>query len=231
MDHQKQKEDLPLMCNLYSMTTNQEAIRRLFDVAPEFDLTGNLEGGEIYPRRSAPIIRQREDGAREMVMTEWGFPRVKRELKKDGTPYAPTPSTNIRNSHYLMWRDWRQDPQYRCLVPVTKFAEPNPKAKQARQPKDIWFDVAGAEEGVFAFAGLWRSWEGDWIKARGNKQTEVHAFYTCEPNALVKPIHPKAMPVILHPDDYEAWLNGSWDEVKSLQAPFPEKGMRIIDGE
>lgn len=30
------------MCNLYSMTTNVEAIRRLFAVDPASDLSGNL---------------------------------------------------------------------------------------------------------------------------------------------------------------------------------------------
>jgi putative SOS response-associated peptidase YedK len=34
----------------------------------------------------------------------------------------------------------------------------------------------------------------------------AYAFLTPEPNAVVKPIHPKAMPVILHQDDWETWL-------------------------
>jgi len=32
------------------------------------------------------------------------------------------------------------------------------------------------------------------------------ATLTTEPNAIVKPIHPKAMPVILHLNDWETWL-------------------------
>ena len=36
--------------------------------------------------------------------------------------------------------------------------------------------------------------------------SQFEAFLTCEPNPLVVPIHPKAVPVILHPDDYDRWL-------------------------
>ncbi len=41
------------MCNLYRMTSNVEAMRRLFRVtdAPNLPLFG-----EIYPKREAPII-------------------------------------------------------------------------------------------------------------------------------------------------------------------------------
>ena len=43
------------MCNLYSATTNQEAIRNLFNVG--CDLTGNLPPlPGIFPGNSAPIV-------------------------------------------------------------------------------------------------------------------------------------------------------------------------------
>jgi len=51
------------------------------------------------------------------------------------------------------------------------------------------------------FAGIWREWPGD----RGPRAKPVAgphrivAFLTCEPNAVVAPIHPKAMPVALSP--------------------------------
>ena len=52
------------MCNLYSVTTNQEAIRRLFRVGR--DLTGNLPPlPGIFPDYMAPVVRVAEDGERE----------------------------------------------------------------------------------------------------------------------------------------------------------------------
>jgi hypothetical protein len=47
------------MCNLYSMTTNVEAIRRLFAVDPANDRAGNLASMPgIYPDYPAPIVHR-----------------------------------------------------------------------------------------------------------------------------------------------------------------------------
>ncbi|RZL85477.1 MAG: hypothetical protein EOP66_01265 [Sphingomonas sp.] len=50
---------------------------------------------------------------------------------------------------------------------------------------------------------------------------------TTEPNAVLAPIHPKAMPVILHDDYYGRWFTTLWDEVKEAVAPYPSQLMRI----
>jgi putative SOS response-associated peptidase YedK len=62
---------------------------------------------------------------------------------------------------------------------------------------------------LFAFAGLWTPWRG----TRGPKsapvegQHELFGFLTTEANAIVAPIHPKAMPVILtSPGEIDLWL-------------------------
>ena len=52
------------------------------------------------------------------------------------------------------------------------------------------------------------------------------AVIACEPNPIVAPIHPKAMPVILHPDDYDRWLGGEVEDACSLAQPFPSQLMR-----
>ena len=61
------------MCNLYSVTTNQEAIRRLFRVGR--DLTGNLPPlPGIFPDYMGPVDRVAEDGERELSIMRWGMP-------------------------------------------------------------------------------------------------------------------------------------------------------------
>jgi len=92
----------PALCNLYSMTTNQEAIRRLFRVA--VDQTGNLPPlPGIYPDYAAPIVRN-SAAWRELVMARWGMPTPPKFL--EGKKYDPG-VTNICNPASPHWRRCR----------------------------------------------------------------------------------------------------------------------------
>ena len=99
------------MCNLYSMTKNQAAIRDLFKVGR--DTAGNLPPlPAIFPDQMAPVVRVRE-GARELTMMRWGMPNP---------PQFPGITTNIRNTNSPHWRRWL-GAESRCLVPMSSFCE------------------------------------------------------------------------------------------------------------
>ena len=100
-----------------------------------------------------------------------------------------------------------------------------------RQPETIEFRIARDQDRTpFAFAGVWRPWTG----TRGTKANPVvgnhivFSFLTTEPNDAVRPIHAKAMPVILTEDNWDQWLDGSQEEAPALQQPAPVDLIQIV---
>ncbi|WP_102226882.1 SOS response-associated peptidase [Acidimangrovimonas sediminis] len=205
------------MCNLYSSTTSQEAMRRLF---PDLsDKAGNLGPGTFYPDQMAPIIRHAGDGL-ELAKVRWGMPSPSFALKTQRDPGV----TNVRNLSSSHWRRWL-GPAHRCLVPVTSFAEPVKGGNQ-------WFGPADPGMTMF-FAGIeTRGWHSVRKVKDGETEDDLFAFLTCPPNAVVKAFHPKAMPVILtKPAEWEAWLSAPFETARELQRPLDDDDLVLVESD
>ena len=63
----------------------------------------------------------------------------------------------------------------------------------------------------------------------GETTNGLFGFLTTEPNDVVGPIHPKAMPVILtKPEEIETWMTQPADQALRLQKPLPDGSLRIV---
>jgi putative SOS response-associated peptidase YedK len=117
------------------------------------------------------------------------------------------------------------------LVPATSFCAYADKPDQETKRKTpTWFALS-EERPLFFFAGIWREWTG----TRGTKTDPVdgkhllYSFLTTDSNAIVKPIHAKAMPVILtSKEEWEIWLKASEEKALELQRPLSDKMLRIV---
>lgn len=213
------------MCNLYANLTTQEAMRRLFKAE---DTLGNQPPlPAIFPDMEVPVVRIDRDGRRQLVRARWGWQKARFGWV-----------TNVRNLGGWPWKHVIEERRQRCLVPASSFAEYHPTEKTERGHKQaVWFRLTGDEpRPPFAFAGFLRrwTWEKDGLRkkadqplAAANTPTNALAFLTCEPNGIVAPVHPKAMPVILRPDQFETWLTGDADAARALQKPLPDSALEI----
>ncbi|MGB3626927.1 MAG: SOS response-associated peptidase family protein [Henriciella sp.] len=226
------------MCNLYRHHIPISDLRLFVEqldlplaVAPGL---GNLEPAYVGADQDGPVLHRRE-GRLALAMMRWGFPPTS---ARTSTGKWAAPITNIRNLESRWWtnvnRQWLMEAEYRCLVPFSCFAEPVPAGGRS----NAWFAPSGQD---FAFmAGIWRPWSGDTRLApvEGKKtrqrvpaELNLYAFLTTEPNGVVAPIHPKAMPVVLtEKDECAEWLSGGEQSLR-LQRPLRDELLDLVSSE
>ncbi|MEB8386890.1 SOS response-associated peptidase [Rhodobacteraceae bacterium KMM 6894] len=212
------------MCNLYSNTTAVSAMRNLFKVSVEDVHLGNAEPlTASWPKYPGHVVRLNDQGRRELGSLSWGF-RTTKTSKKTGKILQPAAWNNARDDKVRTSGLWKESfHKRRCLIPASSFCE----AKGRSPAIYYWFGLRGDEPRTpFAFAGLWTHsrFEGP----EGGQELETYTMITTTANDLVRPVHPERMPVILHPDDYEQWLEGGSGEAHDLLRPYPAEAMRLI---
>jgi putative SOS response-associated peptidase YedK len=194
------------MCNLCTVRKSAAEVAAHFGVANPIQTNAT---GEVYPGTPGLVVRE-EDGARVMQSMTWGFPLRLKDMKPDA---KPKPVNNIADLNKGMWIGLARKPQWRCLIPITHFAEAEgPKGAKTR----TWFSVK--DEPIFAWAGLWRV-SDEWGPVYSGAMTDA--------NEAVAPVHNR-MPVLLHRDEYEQWLRGGFDDLLAFQMRvFPAELIEI----
>jgi putative SOS response-associated peptidase YedK len=183
------------MCNLYRVRTAHDEVARYFGAAS----TASNTPEEVYPGTPGLVVTE-EGGARSLRSMTWGFPLRLKGMKPEA---KPKPVNNIADLAKPMWIGLARKPQWRCLIPVTEFAEA--EGEKGRMTR-TWFRVQG--EPIFAWAGLWRV-SDEWGPVYSGVMTDA--------NEAIAPVHDR-MPVLLHRDEYERWLHGDFDEAVAFQS-------------
>jgi putative SOS response-associated peptidase YedK len=184
------------MCNLYRMTKAHAEVANLFRVGN--DIRANF-AEEVFPGYPGAVVA---DGTlRSMV---WGFPLVLKS-KKTGKPLKPKPVNNTRTDKLdsYMWR--YSFNERRCLIPITAWAEAEGPSGQMTR---TWLSLR--HDGLFAVAGIWRD-SDEW--------GECYSMVMTDAAGAASEVHSR-MPVVLSPEDYSKWTEGSPAEAKQLCRPW-----------
>src|SRR5262252_5648794 len=189
------------MCGRYLITSAPEAFRRLFGYPeqPNFPPRYN-----VAPTQPVPIVRLHE-GARQFTLVRWGLipPWVEDPRKLSLLINARSESVNDKPAFRNAMR------RRRCLLPADGFYEWKVEGTRRRphvvRPKD---------RGPIAFAGLWETWMGP-----NGEEMETAAIVTKPADRELTHLHDR-MPVIVPPDAFDFWLDGSKVDAMTATALF-----------
>lgn len=145
-----------------------------------------------------------KDGLRHLKSIPWGFPRQTSSMRDDGEP--PSRIGLVADLTNPLWERVVVDPRYRCLIPLTHFANPDgPKGEKTR----AWFSLN--RQPLMAWAGFCRNTP---------EFGPVFADMTGVANKKIRPFNDR-MPILLKPEEYESWLQCGIEDVIRFQFREP----------
>ena len=202
------------MCSRYSLTSPHEAVRAYFKYAETHEFPPRPT---VAPTEPVAIIRRSLKSNRELTLVRWGLlPSWVKDPSEFGT------LINARAETVTEKPSFRGSIRHkRCLVPADGFYEWMGE-KGAKRP----FRFGLKAGGLFAMAGLSEHWLG----ADGS-ELETMAIITTRANGFMEPFHDR-MPVILHPEDYDLWLDcraGTTDGILHVLQPPPDDLLGAIE--
>jgi putative SOS response-associated peptidase YedK len=196
------------MCGRYTLRTPVETLVERFEIN-EYP-SSITPSYNIAPSQGVAAVIA-ENGKRKLEMLHWGLIP---SWAKD--PEVGNKMINARAETVAEKPSYRKAfKERRCLILADGFYEWQ-KTDSGKQP----FYIRMEDESPFAFAGLWESWQN-------GREIRSCTIITTSPNEVAAQVHNR-MPVILHPEDYEMWLDPDFDErepLTTLLKPFPAEAM------
>jgi putative SOS response-associated peptidase YedK len=199
------------MCGRYTLTHPEE-------IPARFETTNELPLYEprfnIPPQSTNPIIVRRSPNS--ITLARWGLVPFWAKDPKQITPQMNARAEGIETKAFF------REPikKRRCLIPADGFYEWKRLNLEGKEEKFPWY-IGLSERQLFAFAGVYE------VANRNGHETFTYSIVTTTPNTLMEPLHNR-MPVILHRQDEDVWLNADTplEAVLSLLRPYPESEMQ-----
>lgn len=178
------------MCGRLIFTAGKDELATIFGLADPDALPDVLPSWILPPSREVPAIGLNPAASRRrLALMKWGFV----PSWWQGSLKAARKPANARGETVTggLFRDSFRSRQ--CLVPASGFHEWDQQDRMA-------FAFRPATGTVFALGAVWDAW----VDPDTGERRRSLALVTTGPNELMKPIHDR-MPVILSPDDWDAW--------------------------
>jgi len=183
------------MCNRYR-TGAIDKVRNAIPARPmrEFNLQS-----DVYPGYPGMVIRD-IDGERVLDAMTWGFPVRLASMKPTS---KPKPINNARDDKLMSPRSiWKPSFEHRrCLIPLEAWSEP--EGERGRMTC-TWYSLPGVE--IFAVGGIWRP-SDEW--------GDCYSMVMVDGCPQMSDVHDR-MPVILTPDQYDGWMNGTPEDALAM---------------
>ncbi|RMH01908.1 MAG: SOS response-associated peptidase [Chloroflexi bacterium] len=197
------------MCGRFALTTPGEALATLFGLEQPPPVVPRYN---IAPTQPVLAVRLNPRQEREMTFFRWGLipPWVKDISVGSRMINARAETVDEKPSFRAAFK------RRRCLIPASGFYEWQ-RINGRKQP----LFIHPVDDQPFVFAGLWETWFGP-----DGSEVDSCTILTTTPNALMQEIHNR-MPVILEPDEFDAWLfpDLTPDGGRHLLRPYPADKM------
>lgn len=158
-----------------------------------------------------PVIWQSPEGTRVLQLLRWGFVPRWAEDSAIGSQLSAARGEDVAADVLFRWAFRSR----RCLIPASGFF-----AWQVRPTIEQPYFVSQKSGEPMAMAGLWESW-----KAADGSVLRTACVVTTSANELIAPINDR-MPVIIAPENWCDWLEGSQEKASDLIAPFPPAALQ-----
>lgn len=200
------------MCGRFVLIATVEELVEKFRIAESQKFEGRYN---IAPGQNVAAVRQ-ADGARKLDSLRWGLVPSWSKDSKIGSRMINARAETIGEKPSFRAPFKKK----RCIVPASGFYE---WAHNGKDKRPHYIRFRNGEP--FGIAALWDEWKGE------GGVIESCVLITTSANTLISSLHDR-MPVILPPENYDAWLDPEFNGKEILKTPLrphPESEMEAFE--